>query len=476
MAVNTQHPEYALARDVWLTTRAASAGQEAVKRGRTKYLPGFVPEDEDRYNQYIKRAYFMGVTGRTKDSLIGMIFRKPPTYDLPSQLEAILDNIDGAGQSLEQVSKEASGNILEAGRHVFLVDYPLAPDGMDSETERRMGLQPTIASYPAESLINWRFEGVEGKQKLTLAVLAEYVQVDEADEFSHETEAVYRVLRLREGVYTQQVYGEGGQPITEEYSPRMAGGATFDHIPLHIAGSQNNKPDVDMPPLYDLAILNIAHYQTTADHRENLFIHGQVTLGITSDMSWEQFQEANPNGVSVGARKGHFLGSTGSFQTATAPESSSLRVALQDLESEMTMIGARLIQRGGQAETAEAARINASAESSTLDTMTNNLSEALEAALEDVALFLGAPADGIEYQLNTDFWEAGLSSQDLAAVVQARQTGVIANTDALHMIRRGRIELREERTDEEIQQEVADNFLNEEPPTDGLSLSMTNQG
>ena len=42
------------------------------------------------------------------------------------------------------------------------------------------------------------------------------------------------------------------------------------------------------------------------------------------------------------------------------------------------MLGARLVQRGGQAETAEAARINASAEASTLDTLVGNLSEALE--------------------------------------------------------------------------------------------------
>lgn len=470
MSVNTLHPEYTAARDVWITTRSAAAGQEAVKKRGKMFLPGFVPDDEDRYQQYIKRAYFMGVTGRTKNSLIGMIFRKAPTYSLPSRLEQIIENIDGAGQSLEQVSKEAAGNLMESGRHVFLVDYPQAEQGIDSETEARLGLQPTIASYPAESLINWRFEGVNGRQQLTLAVLAEEIEVDEWDEFTHDTETRYRVLRLTDGVYTQQVYDDNHMPIDEPYAPLMAGGQTFDHIPLHIAGAENNKPDVDIPPLYDLAIVNIAHYQTTADHRENLFIHGQLTLGITSDMGWEQFKEANPSGVQVGARKGHFLGSTGSFHTATAPESSSLRVALQDLEQQMVMIGARLVQRGGQAETAEAARINASGEASTLDTVTNNLSEALEAALEDVARFLGVEPDGIEYKLNTDFWETGLDAQQLSAVIQARQTGVIAPIDALHMIRTGTIQLNDERTDEQIQSDVAGSLLDDPLPQEDEEL------
>lgn len=461
MSVNTQHPQYANFRDVWLTTRAASAGEKAVKdRGKT-FLPGFVPKDDERYAQYKKRAYFMGVTGRTKASLVGMIFRKPAEVELPPRIQSMADNIDGAGQSIEQLAKEAAGDLLETGRHVFLVDYPQTDADIDAETEARMGLRPTIASYPAEALINWRYEGVNGRQQLTLAVLQEEVDVNEWDEFTHDTETRYRVLRLRDGVYTQQLYDDNEQPMGEEYAPTMAGGGTFNYIPLHIAGAENNKPDIDMPPLYDLAIVNIAHYQTTADHRENLFIHGQLTLGITSDMGWDQFQAANPGGVKVGARSGHFLGSNGGLHSVTAPESSSLRVALQDLEQQMVMIGARLVQRGGQAETAEAARINASAEASTLDTVTSNLSDALQAALVDVARFAGEPDEQIVYRLNTEFWEFGLSAQQLSAVIQARQTGVIAPVDALTMIRKGSLTLSDDRTNEDIQEDVAGALLDQ---------------
>jgi hypothetical protein len=239
----------------------------------------------------------------------------------------------------------------------------------------------------------------------------------------------------------------------------MAGGGMFDYIPLHIIGAENNRPDVDTSPLYDLAVLNIAHYQTTADHRENLFIHGQLTMGITTDMPYEQFKAANPNGVRVGARTGLFLGQSGTFHSVTVPESSSLRTGLQDLEDQMVMLGARIIQRGGQAETAESARINASAEASVLDNVVGNLSEAIEAALEDCARFMGIDPDGVEYKLNRQFWESGLSANDLTSVVGARQAGLIGPTDALHMIRSGRIELMAERDDETILQEVAQTIV-----------------
>ncbi len=461
MAVSDKHPEYETSYDVWRFTRDAASGEHAIKAHPKLYLPEFIPVDEKRYRQYLKRAFYMNVTGRTLDSLVGMIFRKPAMVELPEAITPFIENIDGAGQSLEQLSKEATTNLMLAGRHIFLVDYPQVEGSIDAETEARLGLQPVIKPYMAESLINWKTQTFNGQEKLTLAVLVESVSIAD-DEFEHKSSTQYRVLRLRDGVYTQQVYNYDEEPITAEFAPRMAGGRFFNHIPLHIAGAQNNKPDVDMPPLYDMAIVNVAHYQTTADHRENLFIHGQLTLGVVSDMSAEEFANANPSGVQVGARTGHFLGSNGNFVSVTAPESSSLRVALNDLENQMVMLGARLVQRGGQAETAEASRINASAEASSLDLLVNNLSEALEAALEDMARFVGANPEQVLFTLNTAFWETKLDAQTVAGITGLLDKAVIAKSDARNMVRVGRIEIAEGRTDEEIDTEIAGDFLTED--------------
>lgn len=458
MPVTTKHPDYDNALYRVRLVRDFAKGDFAVKARRSAYLPEFSPPDDERYDQYIDRAYVLALTGRTKESLVGMIFRKTPEYEVPDSMVPLMENIDGAGQSVEQLAKQAAGDLMETGRYAFLVDYPSVEDGTDSETERRLGARPVVASYPFESLINWRHDTVSGVRKLTLAVLVEEHDSDD-DEFGHETVPVYRVLRLREGSYTQQLYDEKGEPLTDEYTPRMAGGAAFDHIPLHIIGSQNNLPDVDVAPLYHLAIINRAHYQTTADHRENLFIHGQITLGISSKQTWEEFQQANPDGVKVGARTGHFLGEGGSFTSVTAPESSSLRIALQDLEAQAVSIGAQLITRGGQAETAEAARINAGAEASALDTLTNNLSEGVEAALEDVARFMGENPDSVTYTLNTSFWESQLDAQSLQAVIAARQQGMIAGEDALTMIRQGRIQLAPDRDNQKILDDVANSYI-----------------
>ena len=470
MPVSLVHPLYAEMSPVWRECRDAVAGQRAVKKGGELYLPAtFADADPARYAQYLQRAYFMGVTGRTKEALTGMVFRKPPRVVVPPQIEPFLENIDGAGQSLEQLAKEIVGDELTTGRFVLLVDYPSAPEGIDSEAERMMGLRPTIAAYAAESLINWRFEGVNGRKLLTLAVLAESVETGD-DEFGHDTVTVYRVLRLRDGVYTQALYDQSGDPITDEYVPRMAGGAPFDHIPLHIIGAVNNLPEPDVPPLYDMAVLNISHYRNTADLEESSFISGQPTvhlsIGETDAAEWQQL---NPNGLQIGSRAG-VITKGGSMELVQAEATSLPFELMKHKEQQMVAIGARLVQRGGSAETAEAARLNASAEASTLDNVVGNVSEGIEAALEDMCRFVGADPEVVEYALSKEFWETNITAQDLQAVMSGVGT-LYGPLDALEMIRAGSIKLRDDRDNETILQDAAGTLLADE--TDPAELGIT---
>lgn len=460
MPVSTAHPLYAEMLPVWRECRDAVAGQRAIKCGGQLYLPStFASSDATRYAQYLARAYFMGVTGRTKEALTGMVFRKPPRVVVPSQIEPFLENIDGAGQSLDQMAKEIVGDELVTGRFALLVDYPGAPEGLDSESERAMGLRPTIAAYPAESLINWRFEGVNGRKLLTMAVLAELVETG-PDEFSLETKTVYRVLRLREGVYTQAIYDDHGELSTDEYTPRMAGGVPFDHIPLHIIGAVNNMPEPDMPPLFDMAVLNISHYRNTADLEESSFISGQPTvhlnIGETDAAEW---QTLNPGGLQIGSRAG-VLTKGGSMEMVQAQATSLPFELMKHKEVQMVAIGARLVQRGGQAETAEAARLNASAEASTLDNVVGNASEGIEAALEDMCRFVGADPEVVEYQLSKEFWETSITSQDLQGILAGVGT-LYGPLDALAMIRSGSIKLRDDRDDELILQDAQESIMAE---------------
>ena len=400
MPVSTTHPQYNDSLEIWEKTRAATKGGKAVYDG--DFLRRFEPEDKARQKQYKKGAYYLNITGRTLDALIGAIFRHDPESEVPTLLDYVEEDADGSGQSLTQVAKEICSNVMQTGRYGILADYPDSPEGLTRDEVQRLELRAYMGLYSAESIRNWKTTTIGGKQMLSLVVLEEHADVS-LDEFDSREVIRYRVLRLNEGVYTVQIYDDEGEPITEEVAP-TAGGSTLDHIPFHIIGAANN-----------------------------------------------------PNGVIVGARAGHFLGPNGKFTTATAPESSSLRVALQDLREEMASIGAKLVSKGGQAETAETARNNMASEMSVLDTLVGNVSEGIEAALEDMALFQGASPEQVSFKLNDDFFDESIDPQMIMAGIALVDRGITAKKDLQDFLRaKGYIDYN--RTNEEIDAEADDSL------------------
>lgn len=485
MSVTTTHPEYDKSRYLWWWMRHAvkgdvkgdesdsltvgsSAPGSVTGNGYTAFLSepynvreAFLPSelamtDPDYYLQYVRRAYWMGVTGQALKALVGMVFAKPETVDVPPQIEALLENFDGAGNSIKQVAKAAVRETMTVGRYGLFVDFTSGTEGMTLEQERLAGVRPYCASYTAENVINWRSDVVAGVPRKTLIVLREPYNAAE-DEFGHDVKVRYRVLRLRDGVYTQELLDDQGDVIIDEYAPK-ARGATLDHIPFYFVGSEDNMPDVDDPVLKPIADVNVAHFQVTADNMENLHIHGQLTIGFTTDADKEQFAKWNPNGIQMGARVGHYLGQNGAFHDLTAPESSSLSAELQRLEQRMIYLGAKLVVRGGQAQTAEAARIDAAAEQSVLDTVVDNVSDAIEACLEDMALFVGADPDAVSFALNKDYQGGTITAQLASAIGVLKTNGIISVDDAIDMIRKGRIEIPEDRTNDEVKVSIADDL------------------
>jgi hypothetical protein len=458
MSVKNLHPQYEVASKRWTLTRDAAAGEQAVKAKGASYLPKFIPHDEERYKRYVERAYYMNVTGRTRDALVGMVFRRPESVEVPPAMEFLLEDADGTGVSLIQMAKDCLSNLLETGRHILFVDYSGSAVGLDAESERRAGLRPLILSYHAEALINWRTKIIGGRNRLVMAVLVE-AENEARDEFSHDTKQRYRVLRLTDEGYTQQVYDDSGQPQADPTLILMSGGEPFREIPLFTIGANDNKAPVDDTPLYDMAVVNLAHYRNVADLEEAGYIVGQPTLHIDiGETSSEVFKDQNPDGVQMGSRRA--VVTQGGSMSLVQPQERGLLLKLKsEKQEEMVKLGARLVQRGAQAETAEAARINAAGEASTLDTLVDNLSSAIEGCLRYCAMFMGTDPGAVTYDLNRNYWESSIDSQTAMAIIQFGDAGIIARSDQRDMIRKGRIELGAERTDEAIDEELGNDVL-----------------
>ena len=268
--------------------------------------------------------------------------------------------------------------------------------------------------------------------------------------------------RLVGGRYVQRVYAEDGNTYTE-VAPLDKNGRPFDHILFSFYGAQNNDASVDKSPLEDLADVNILHYGNSATVEESGFISSQPTLFITTDISADEFAKVNPNGMHIGSTRGYNLGKSGTATLVQATESQLARTLLKDKEEQMLMIGARIVQKAGGAETAEAVRIRYSSDNSVLGTIAGNVSEALKRAILDAERFMmGEPdEDGTVFWLNQSFFDETMTAQDILAQVQLWQQGIIAKSDLRTNLRQGGV-LEADRTDELIDDELA-----QQPPVTG---------
>lgn len=454
---SAKRQEYDDALPGWQLVKRCVAGPREVRK-YNEYLPMPDPlnqsaENLARYEQLKRRAMFLNVTGRTRTGLMGAVFRKTAEVELPAAINYLLENVSGDGASLEQLCKEATGECLDTGRGGFLVDYPKVqlPEGQTALTvAQAANARAYVHFYPAESIVNWREDVIDGVKRLTLVVLLEKINEATEDGFEFTAKDQYRALMLIDGKYVQRVYSED-TPGGVETIPTDKAGKTFDHILFHFFGSQNNDASIDKAPLEDLAEVNILHYGNSATVEESGFISSQPTLFITTDIQPDEFAKLNPNGMHIGSRRGHNLGKSGNAIMLQANETQLARELMKDKEEQMLMIGARIVQQGNGAETAEAVRIRYSSDNSVLGTIAGNVSEAMRLALFDAQRFMMGAVDetGTVFWLNQEFFDQVMDAQAILAQVQLWQQGIIAKKDLRTNLRQAGV-LESDRTDDEI--------------------------
>ncbi len=446
----------------WDLVRDCLAGEKAIKDKRVKYLPQPNPgdhsqENRDRYDQYILRAVFYGVTGRTMKGLAGQVFARDPVLALPPILDVVKQDVDGAGVSLDQQARKALANILGYGRCGLLTDYPKTDKPATKQDLEEGNIRPTITLYDAWDIINWRTVTIGSKKKLSLIVLSEQ-EVTDDDGFEQEWDEYYRVLRLYEGTYWSEVWyfdkNINDFVIESRVQPLDGNGKPWDEIPFTFIGAENNDPTPDLPPLYDLAVINLAHYRNSADYEEACYICGQPTPWF-SGLTQQWIDSVFKNGtIQLGSRAAVLLPENAGAGLLQAAENSMPKEAMEAKERQMVALGAKLVEQKAVQRTALEAGMEEASTSSLLATCAKNVSHAYTCALAWAGQFLGIAnaekeeGDSISYVLNSEFDLSKLEPQAIAQIIASWQANAISTPEMRDNLRRGGIAYQD---DEEYQ-------------------------
>lgn len=276
--VMTTYPEYSALAERWSVCREVIAGEDVVKAKGEKYLPMATHKCHEvqkaRYNAYKMRTPFIPFTYMAYQVQHAMVFRRTPTVVCSDEFKnsGLLDNVDGRGNSLYQFCSNSFDDLLKTGFGGILLDMPPAKEGMTVYDAEKEGIRPYLTYYLAEEIINKIFDNSNGITKLKLIVLREKVNVYR-DEFTLLNRERYRVLAINnDGYYEQRiwtpVYNEKDEitDIKVETVPVFVNGQQITYIPFVLLPTDI----AEKPPLYDLAMMNIHHYQVMADYYNGL--------------------------------------------------------------------------------------------------------------------------------------------------------------------------------------------------------------
>lgn len=394
------------------------------------YLPDPSPASEKyevrakRYQDYLNRAVFYNVTRRTVSALVGQIFSKYPTYDL-NELAYLEGDIDGSGESLVQQAKDAAIQCLLKGGGGLLADMPVN-NGVTRASMASGGIRPTISHYERESIINWRVSKVGAVYKLSLLVLSQsYIAED--DGYEQKLGEQLLVLRLVDGLAESEILQKiDGDWVSQGVNKLKDNkGKQLTEIPFYFYGAVNNDAEIDDSPMYDIAQINIHHFMNSADMEELLHISSQPTL-VVSGLSQEWVSDVLEDGIAIGSRSGILLPQGGSAQMLQISADSVIANAMTDKEQQMKALGAKLVETSKQAKTATEAAQDASDETSTLMTISNNLSDCFTKALRACGRYIGIETDGLFVTFNTQFNFSKMSPEQLTSLVQLWQGGAIS--------------------------------------------------
>lgn len=449
MAIDSKHPDYSTYITAWTTMRDCYDGQDAVKAKGGTYLPpttamkldgAGVPNTpgHEAYTAYLTRAVFHDYVHTSVEKMIGVMHHKPPTIDLPPQLDQLRTRATPRGESLDVLLRRVNEAQLTTGRIGLLADIPKqVPTGV-------LPL-PYIVTYKAEDIINWD-EGrvTDDKPLVTNLVVLNESENERQANFEWLMVEKYRVLLLGnpaanevEGLYRAKVFRKDGSTAInpEDMNAPSYAGRTMSKIPFVVCNATDIVMTPAKPPLKGLADIALTIYRGEADYRQHLHTQGQDTL-VTTGANFGDDEDVR---VGAGARLDLPNGATAEYIGVGENGLTEQREALTADKGEATELGGTLIQEGSNdQQSGDALKVRVSARTASLNQIALTGATALEMVLKDMAVWVGADPNKVKITPNLDFDAAPLTGPDLLGYVSAKNMGAPLARETIHDLMRAR--------------------------------------
>lgn len=374
----TPNPAWEVMFQRWKPIIHLLGGTLAMREAGTEYLPQEEGEEKHIYLNRLTRAVLYGAYSRTVKTLAGLPFMNPlHVNDMPTELEYLLTDADGEGQSLNAFAKQILLDLINYGKAHILVEYPSVQGSLSLAEERDMNIRPYLCRVDPVKAIGWKYTTVGSKRLLDEFRIFEDVEVEDPSNpwgVVHERH-VRSITRDAVTVYK----------INSSETDSKSAFEVVDEVPndlgrVNVVTIYGNKTGFmqGAPVLEELAWLNIRHYQKVSD-LDNIEHICNVPMAYALGVDEEEAEDLvfSPHTMIKSGNENMKLGYLEHSGNAIPASQDSIK----DLEMRMVAMGADMLAPRGTStrETGIAKTIDNTKATSVLQ----ELVEALEIGIEE---------------------------------------------------------------------------------------------
>jgi len=416
--VESPNAAYQRMAQFWDLITDLKEGTYKIRSEHRKYLPQEARETDDSYDVRLSRSTVVPYLQRIEKMLAGMLTRKPVRLDNVSDLvrEQLFD-VDLEQNDLNVWLYETARTAISFGHCGVLVDAPKEGDKT----------RPYWVTYSPRNILGWRSEIIDGARQLTQLRLLENVVEPDG---KYGEKQVKQIRVLERGRY--EIHRKDKK--NSEYKLFDEGEMSLkDKIPFAVAYSNRVGFYESRSPLYDIAELNLKHYQIQSDLDNILHISSVPLLAV--------FGYPNADEITTGPSEALALPPESRLEYVSPSGDSydSQFQRLGDLKEQINTLSlAAVLGQKLVGESAEAKRIDRSQNDSTMMVIAQQMQDLIDNCLRFHSEYLNEPNAGSSF-VNRDFVSTRLEPQEITSLLTLFTAGTITQETLLNQLSSGEV-------------------------------------
>ena len=324
----------------WDINDALMGGTLYMRQLGEAYLPRWPKEDKEDYKKRLSVATLLPAYEETINQNVGRVFAEPIQLgeNVPDALREFSKNVDLEGSRLDVWSQAFFSLAMQYGLSHALVDYPRvdAEKVKTKADEKAIGARPYVTMLNPRQVIGWKSKITGGKVVLTELRIKEVV-VEDGDDFGQTKVEQIRLLTPGQVQIYRKATGADGQAnwtLHEEWQTSRR------DITLVTLYTKRTGFMCGSPPLLNMALLNVKHWQSQSEQDNILHVARVPLLTVFGLEDGQELVIGSSSATQFSDRQKQGL----EYVEHTGTSISAGKESLTDLVEQMRQAGAKLLR------------------------------------------------------------------------------------------------------------------------------------